>query len=690
IVKKLFAELKAFIIRHSDKAYKMMTIDNATLAALARQNLGSMATKEGSAAGLSNPLMESRAAGYTGEDAGEAKEWLQAKAKGLDMSKEARMKRAKAMGFDVDTVMYHGTNDEFDEFNLTYFGKTDDGWYGKGIYLSGTPNGTSGYSGGEGGNTIAVYTSVKDTFVTDLASPMSDEYVEELLSEGVDSIAVHTTVEDGLGVGKPDEFVVFNPSHIRSTNAAFDPDYADSSNLLHSKQPAKQLLAPNGKPSKLNARQHAQVRTLAFKKWFGDWESNPENASKVVDENGEPRVVYHGTSGDFNSFSSNTAIWGAINKTFASEYAEMRGLIDGGDNVIPSFMRANSSFDGNRLQKGSNKIDDFFDEVIEQADKLSRPFDDNEMRRLTGIVKLGAKDNGAVVNYSAHQFWNNTESLFGREGAKALSHALKMVGFDSILFNEESIDGQRAKEKTVGVLNSNQIKSATGNNGEFDAENNDIRFSRSTPEQYAKDIKSESEALLNRATEGKGSNTLVSGIHHLISYAYYRPVQIIRDFGTPTARLMMDMVYKEEKNDARVLDDHDFIQRRQQKNGEFMQKVSKLIDKIDGTRAQRKKKQASIIDVLNGGTTYESMKPLAKEFRALFDEMLEYQKEAGLEIKPLDHYFPRVYDVSKLTKLGGKLAFVNMLNKAGYNGDKIWANIVENDGLYQINDTTDR
>ena len=53
------------------------------------------------------------------------------------------------------------------------------------------------------------------------------------------------------------------------------------------------LLAPNGKRSNLTERQYAQVRTKAFKKWFGDWENDPENASKVVDENGEPLVVYH-------------------------------------------------------------------------------------------------------------------------------------------------------------------------------------------------------------------------------------------------------------------------------------------------------------------------------------------------------------------------------------------------------------
>ena len=61
------------------------------------------------------------------------------------------------------------------------------------------------------------------------------------------------------------------------------------------------LLAPNGKVSNLTERQYAQVRTKAFKRWFGDWENDPKNASKVVDENGEPLVVYHGSKD--NSFT---------------------------------------------------------------------------------------------------------------------------------------------------------------------------------------------------------------------------------------------------------------------------------------------------------------------------------------------------------------------------------------------------
>jgi hypothetical protein len=90
-----------------------------------------------------------------------------------------------------------------------------------------------------------------------------------------------------------------------------------------------ELLAPNGKPSKLNTTQYKLVRTPAFKSWFGDWKNDPANASKVIDENGEPLVVYHGTFKIFNNFEkSNRGSYGegfyfTQNKKTASNYGNI-------------------------------------------------------------------------------------------------------------------------------------------------------------------------------------------------------------------------------------------------------------------------------------------------------------------------------------------------------------------------------
>lgn len=64
------------------------------------------------------------------------------------------------------------------------------------------------------------------------------------------------------------------------------------------------MKAPNGEPTNLTEEQWLDVRTPNFKAWFGDWENNPDEASKVVDENGEPLVVYHGSESNFDEFDT--------------------------------------------------------------------------------------------------------------------------------------------------------------------------------------------------------------------------------------------------------------------------------------------------------------------------------------------------------------------------------------------------
>jgi hypothetical protein len=77
--------------------------------------------------------------------------------------------------------------------------------------------------------------------------------------------------------------------------------------LLNEIKTLDTLLAPNGQPSNLNQVQYYQVRTPEFKQWFGDWEKTPNKASKVLDTNGEPMVVYHGTGTEFYVFDKKKA-----------------------------------------------------------------------------------------------------------------------------------------------------------------------------------------------------------------------------------------------------------------------------------------------------------------------------------------------------------------------------------------------
>ena len=182
-----------------------------------------------------------------------------------------------------------------------------------------------------------------------------------------------------------------------------------------------QLLAPNGKVSNFTERQYAQVRTKAFKEWFGDWENDPDNASKVVDENGEPLVVYRGTRP--NSTVYNTGIFrskilfATPKKVGASRYGD----------PIALFMNArNPAIIDYKGEEYDKKIEDEF--------------------------------------YTS----GNSFTIIDRKAEVAISK-----GYDALIVKNVK-DGTNYPIDDYVVLNPNQIKSATDNTGDFSSANNDI------------------------------------------------------------------------------------------------------------------------------------------------------------------------------------------------------------------------
>lgn len=58
------------------------------------------------------------------------------------------------------------------------------------------------------------------------------------------------------------------------------------------------------KGSGVNTKFKNVTETQQFKRWFGDWKNDPKHASKVLNEDGTPKVVYHGTSESFTVFDN--------------------------------------------------------------------------------------------------------------------------------------------------------------------------------------------------------------------------------------------------------------------------------------------------------------------------------------------------------------------------------------------------
>jgi hypothetical protein len=169
--------------------------------------------------------------------------------------------------------------------------------------------------------------------------------------------------------------------------------------------------------------------TPNFKNWFG--------SSKVVDASGAPRVMYHGTAADITEFKPKqaNAIFVTDNADFAHGFAVMseswmreRG-IEGAQNIMPVYVSAQNPFDYQNPEHVAA--------VKAAAVRTGDPFYD------APIDALGPDGDWASIEY------------------KSVQDAIKQLGFDSFYVSEAGV-------RNLAVYDATQIKSATGNNGNFD------------------------------------------------------------------------------------------------------------------------------------------------------------------------------------------------------------------------------
>ena len=247
----------------------------------------------------------------------------------------------------------------------------------------------------------------------------------------------------------------FNEAINSSDNIRFSLKEEKENIVADAKANGTYMTAPNGEKTKLNAEQWATVRTTNFKNWFGDWENDPDNASKVVDENGEPMVVWHGRSAEFNTFEKKEGVrfimgledkvkaegfFFSPDKGLAEEFASNSSRHRGGKaNVVPCFLN---------IRKPMDLTGEDYDRIYEDV---------------TGweyMVGMDTQDN-----------------LWGIMDEEGMADKIKEKGYDGAIFVEEVDDSYEPTKISYCALDANQIKSADNNNGDFSADNNDIRFS---------------------------------------------------------------------------------------------------------------------------------------------------------------------------------------------------------------------
>ncbi len=202
-----------------------------------------------------------------------------------------------------------------------------------------------------------------------------------------------------------------------------------------------------------------QTQTAAFKAWFGD--------SKVVDGSGKPLVMYHGTNksedgGAFTQFD-----------TYASNY----GLMGQG-----GYFTAEPMVASEYTAKGRGDSPTVYPVYL----SIKNPIDMNAQADVAAWAKAFpdavAFHEGGTTNeswYRAAEDALRDDQVPMYEGAEAMQTGLRAMGHDGI----KHIGGGRIKADSIKhrvfiAFDPEQIKSATGNRGTFDAGNPDIRYSR--------------------------------------------------------------------------------------------------------------------------------------------------------------------------------------------------------------------
>lgn len=199
-----------------------------------------------------------------------------------------------------------------------------------------------------------------------------------------------------------------------------------------------------------------------FKNWFGD--------SKLVDKNGRPLRLYHGTTNSFDQFSGEDAPYrGGLSsfftgsKRFATDYATGN---DGGQ-IYPVHLKIENPFD---YRKDWKQAHDFYDATGGVGD------DYEANRILMGLGKTDSFDGGPGAR-------GLTPKDFATSVRRGHWDALENPDFVEWL-RRGGTDGVVMREGNAtnyGVFDPTQIKSAIGNRGTYDPMLPDINKAEGGP-----------------------------------------------------------------------------------------------------------------------------------------------------------------------------------------------------------------
>ncbi len=250
--------------------------------------------------------------------------------------------------------------------------------------------------------------------------------------------------------------------------------------------------------SNVNKKINKITQSKQFVRWFGDWQNSPKSASKVVDGNGEPLVVYHQTGNDFTVFDTKHTGAGAFdsemptgifmkptsdniglsgNKQMAL-YANIRNPLTVNNRAeLVRFYEQN--IDGYKEARDYiSSIDSEYKQKYEQAEaeedaEYSKLWTAREQGKITEDEYQKAIESNALDELEEE--WHNKVNEASKEAKSLIDDYFKTSKYDGVIVKNDAGSFGRTT-KTYIAFSNTQVKSATDNIGTFDGENPDIRY----------------------------------------------------------------------------------------------------------------------------------------------------------------------------------------------------------------------
>lgn len=224
----------------------------------------------------------------------------------------------------------------------------------------------------------------------------------------------------------------------------------------------------------LQSRAPVKTNTPEFKRFFKD--------SKVVDENGKPLVMFHGTnkSQDGEAFTQFD--------TYASNY----GLMGMG-----SYFTADTNVASSYTTKGKGDAPSVYPVYLSIKNPLDMEGKADPGKWIAQFDGIEEFHEGGDTNeswYRAAEDLMADQELPKWEGAEAMQDGLRAMGYDGITHvGGGRVQSDGVRHRVYIAFDPEQIKSAIGNQGTYDPTNPDIRKSESEVDRSESSVLSAAE-----------------------------------------------------------------------------------------------------------------------------------------------------------------------------------------------------